>query len=629
VPTPRLPLIALITALVVAGCSSIDTRETAPPLASLEHPQIDAAESALTVNDPASAVALLRLAADDFAGPNATGLRLEAAAIALEMGDTSGARRLLEANDSFATADNQAVATLLRTRLDRDPDERAVIRRLEALPAPLSARLETDRLQTLISAKAATGDWIGAITVWRALDRRALASARRQRNEARLWQALRTAPRAALERAMERSAEAVVEQWLALALGVRERALDPEATRTFLRDYPRPDHAGDVGRSTLRRILAMQRADLSPPRRVAVLLPLSGDWAGAGQSIRDGLLAAYHADGGDRPALAFFDVGDAGMSVAEAYRQARREGAGRIIGPLRKSALRDLVASTDPSVPVLALNRIDSGHGGPRLQQFGLAPENDAMASAALAARMGQERMLMIRRDDDWGARVATAFETAADQAGTRTVGTQAYPADQQDLAQPIKALLRIDASETRHERVESITGARLGFEARRRQDIDGVFMAARERDARLVLPQLRFHRGIGLPVFGLGASVPNQPDSSARNDLEGMLFARMPWLVDASRVPGADALRAQLSATGPSAPATRLHALGIDSYRLLAGISALARDPALSMPAASGRLSINDRHQIQQALVPVQMTNRGVHRRVSGDDAADAGLVP
>ena len=628
-PTPRLPLIALFTALVVAGCSSIEPREASEPLTSLEHPRIAAAESALAVNDPASAVALLRRAASDFSGSSATGLRLEAARIALGMGDPAAAERLLNQADTTASADNQALTTLLRTRLDETLGDRTVIERLNRLAAPLSARMAPYRLEALIKAKLARGDWIGAINDWRALDRKALTPARRHRSEARLWQALQAAPMESLRRAADTARQSVTAQWLELAIGVRQRALDTEGLQAFLGDYPRSAADGAISQRSLRRILAMQRADLSPPRRVAVLLPLSGAWASAGQQIRDGLLAAYHADDGEQPVLVFFDVGAAGLSVTAAYQQALAEGAGRVIGPLRKPALRDLVASTDLSVPVLALNRIDSDRGGPRLQQFGLAPENDAAASAALARQMGQQRMLMIRRDDDWGARVAAAFETALTEADGAVVGEVRYPPDQQDLAYPIKALLGIDASETRHERLESVTGERYGFEARRRQDIDGVFMAARERDARLVLPQLRFHRGIGLPVFGAGTSVPDRPDSSARSDLEGLVFGRMPWLLDEPSAPMADQPGQQMINTDPPTPRTRLQALGIDSYRLLKGISALARDPSLSMPGASGRLSINERHQIGRAMVPVQMTQRGIRRLNRADGEAIADRVP
>ena len=44
-----------------------------------------------------------------------------------------------------------------------------------------------------------------------------------------------------------------------------------------------------------------------PPARLAVLLPMSGTLAGAGQSVRDGFLAAYYAETRERPNLRFYD----------------------------------------------------------------------------------------------------------------------------------------------------------------------------------------------------------------------------------------------------------------------------------------------------------------------------------
>mgnify|MGYP006428716965 CR=1 FL=1 len=626
--TPRLPILLLIIGLLISGCSSLPTRD-AQPLETVDGPRIDDAEAALALGDTSSAITLLRMAADDFSEPTSTGLRLEAARLALTLDDPTPARAILDAAETMAAADNQAVATLVRTRLDTNLTAAAVIERLETLAAPLSRRMAPYRLQSLSLARAARGDLTGAINDWRSLDRRALDPGQRRLTEARLWQALRRAPMAELEAAAETAGNPPTERWLKLAIGVRERALDPAATRALINDPPRGRSTHAVSEATLDRILAMQRADLSPPRRVAALLPLSGDRAEAGRAVRDGLLAAYYADETDRPALAFFDTGADGMGVTNAYRQAIAAGAGRIIGPLRKSAVRDLIASTDLAVPVIALNRIDSDRTRRDVQQFGLAPENDAVATASLARQLGHERLLIIRRDDDWGERVADAFETALTAAGGGVAGRQTYPPDQEDLSDPVKALLLIDASEDRRERLESITGGRYGFEARRRQDIDGVFIAAFERDARLVVPQLRFHRGIDLPVFGISDSFPERPEIAASRDLSGLIFARMPWLLDNPPSTIATGARRQLEAIRSDAPPARLEALGVDSYRLLSGIDALARNPGLTMPGGTGRLSVNSDGRIERALHPVRVSSGGLERLTPTDGEAIDAFVP
>lgn len=625
---PRVPTLLLIIGLLVSGCSSLPTRD-AQPLETIDSPRIDDAEAALALGDPASAITLLQMAANNFPEPTSTGLRLEAARLALTLDDPALARATLDAADVTATAGNQAVAALIRTRLDDTLSDEAVIERLETLSAPLSRRMEPYRLQSLVGARASRGDLTGAISTWQSLERQALAPEQRRITEARLWQALSETPMAELEAAVDSTTNAIAARWLKLALGVREHALDPAATRSFVNEWKRSPSTSDVSSATLERIFAIQRADLSPPRRVAVLLPLSGDLADAGQAVRDGLLAAYYADDADRPALAFFDVGANGMDVTSAYREAIAAGAGRIIGPLRKSAVRDLLASTDLRVPVIALNRIRSDRTGSAFQQFGLAPENDAIATASLARQLGHERLLIIHRDDDWGERVASAFETALTAAGGEIAGRQTYPPDQDDLSAPIKALLLIDDSEDRHDRLESITGERYGFEARRRRDTDGIFIAAFERDARLVVPQLRFHRAIDLPVFGISDSFPEQPEIAASRDLGGLIFARMPWLLDHSASAIAADARRQLEAVRSGKPPASLEGLGVDSYRLMAGIDALTRNPGLAMPGVTGQLSVNPDGQVERALQPVRVGPDGLERLTSTDGAAVDAFVP
>mgnify|MGYP006265992861 CR=1 FL=1 len=614
--------------LVISGCASLETRD-AEPLTSVSSPGIRDAGAALALGDPDSAVALLEQAASRFPEPTATGLRLESARIALELGDPAFARAALERADANASAEVRAIAALIRTRLDAERSAAAVIERLTTLPAPLSARMEPYRREALLAARAKTGDLAGALAEWRALNRAPSPASRRRAGEAQLWLALRATRTDELRAAAATATTPMAEDWLELAIGVRERALDIEATREFIARWREDRQTDTVGAATLTRISAMQRADLSPPRRVAVLLPLTGDLGGAGQAVRDGLLAAYHADSGERPELLFFDVGEAGMDAPSAYREAMAAGAGRVIGPLRKSAVRDLAASRALPVPVIALNRVESERVGGRIQQFGLAPENDARAAAALVRGAGHRRVLIIARDDDWGRRVSDAFADGFTEADGTVIARRHYPADQEDLSRPIKALLRIDASEDRRERLQSITGIRFGFEARRRQDATAVFIAAFERDARLVVPQLRFHKGIGLPVFAISASVPERPSRDARRDLSGVIFPRMPWLLDTGSGRVADRARAQFEARRAGHSVTRLEGLGVDGYRLLSGIEALARDPDLSMPGATGRLRIDAGGRIQRALHPVRIEPDGLERLPGADTGSPARLIP
>ena len=618
----RSPIALLTIALLIASCAPMAPRDMTP-LTEIRSPLLADAEAALALGDTSSALTLLRMAAAEVAEPGATGLRLEAAALALEQGDTTPARALLGSRHAEATPANAAIASLLRTRLAADLPASTIIERLRGLPAPLSPRLEALRLRTLARAEAAEGNINAALDHWLAVGELAVSGPQRYASQARLWSMLMAAPLPTLREALAGVGDNAARAWLQLAIGVRNRALDPAQTRQFVRDWRQRHTAIDPGEAFVERLRAVQRADLAPPATVAVLLPLSGELAGAGEAIHRGLLAGHYADGSgpDRPRLLFYDVGaDSDVSAAnarviEAYNEAVSAGAGLVIGPLRKAAVRALLASDDLPVPVLALNRVAAPAASDSVRQFGLAPEDDARAVAALAAALDHERLLILARGDDWGGRVGRAFADAFETAGGRILAQRRYPPGEQDLRGPIRDLFELDLSEQRRQRLASITGEDFGFEPRRRQDADGVFIAAFGEDARLVTPQIRFHRGIDLPVFAVSESYPQNPTAAANEDLDGVMLTRMPWLLADTAQPVAAGARRQLDAADPDAAPRQLVALGVDSYRLLSRLDALERSPEQHLPGATGRLHLDTEGRIRRQLIPARISARGLER--------------
>jgi len=612
----RIPIALLTIALLIAGCAPMTPRD-ATPLGEISSPQLDDAEAALARGNTSRAITLLRMAAAELPEPEATGLRLEAATLALELDDPEPAAQWLDTREARATPSNTAVANLLRTRLDPELPPMEVIDRLGTLPTPLSARMEPLRLESLARAEAARGNLGAAVTYRVSLADRALSREQRLANEAALWAMLMETPMPALRETLAEPPAPAVSAWLELAIGVRNRALQPAEMRAFIADWQGAHEGIGISESFVDGLLSAQRAELSPPRVVGVLLPLSGELAAAGRAIQKGLLAAYYAeaDMDDRPRLLFFDVGDAGRDVVAAYDAAVAAGAERIIGPLSKSGVRELVSAESLPVPVLALNRVEITPDHDAVVQFGLAPENDARAVAALARAMGYERLLVMARDDEWGSRVSGAFRDAFEEAGGQILGQRRYPPDQEDLTGPIRRLFQLDLSDERYQRLRSITGEGFGFEVRRRQDADGVFMAAFGRDARLITPQIRFHRGIDLPVLAISESYPQQHQAGADNDLSGVMLARMPWLLDGASDDAGIGAREQLREADPSSDPGQLVALGVDSYRLLRALDALARSAELHLPGVTGRLSLDPEGIIQRQLVPARVTSGGLER--------------
>ena len=88
----RIAIALLTIALLIAGCAPM-TPQDVTPLDEIRSPQLDDAEEALALGDTSRAITLLRAAAEQLPEPEATGLQLEAATLALELDEMAGYAR--------------------------------------------------------------------------------------------------------------------------------------------------------------------------------------------------------------------------------------------------------------------------------------------------------------------------------------------------------------------------------------------------------------------------------------------------------------------------------------------------------------------------------------------------------
>ena len=103
-------------------------------------------------------------------------------------------------------------------------------------------------------------------------------------------------------------------------------------------------------------------------------------------------------------------------------------------------------------------------------------------------------------------------------------------------------------------------------FEPRRRSDIEFIFAPAQASTERLLRPQLRFHYAGDIPTYATSEAF--EPDMRANEDLDGLMFPDMPWILGGDF---ADAVRAAAREAWPSGGPYRgrLFAFGFDAFRL------------------------------------------------------------
>ena len=370
------------------------------------------------------------------------------------------------------------------------------------------------------------------------------------------------------------------------------------------------------------QILAARSRVTAPLTRVALLLPLTGPQRQAAIAIQDGFLAAHldrWEDGGrGPPALHIYDTGQLG--AREAYDAARDDGAGFIVGPLLKPELEVMMDSAG-STPTLALNTLESGQTAANLYQFALAPEDEASQVARYAVASGALNAVALIPRNDWGNRLLASFRTQLETLGGQLLQIRTYDPVGQDFSTAITTVLNIDKSDQRRQQLGADLGIALEFESRRRQDVDAIFVAANAGAGRLLAPQLRFWFAGDIPTYATSAIY----ESSRQNgDLNGLLFADTPWVLEDDAAP--PALAGTLRRYWPqrsSAQWTRFYGFGFDAYRLMFELHEKPNTLS-SFPALSGELSLDESGRIRRGL-PMAQFRDGVPVAIG----PEAGAAP
>lgn len=377
-------------------------------------------------------------------------------------------------------------------------------------------------------------------------------------------------------------------------------ATQPMAPAAMPTDAPRDGASGRVAAESTRLDSA----------HIAVFLPLSGRLAAAGREVRDGLIAAHFAHGAEALALRFYDTATAtdAATMQALLARARTAGARFLIGPLGRDEVA-MAASLPNSLPQLLLNTLpapatDAPATTPpdatSLWQYALLPEEEAKLAAARALALNQRRAIILLPTGDWAARVGAAFRSTFEAGGGRVLAQESL-AD--DSSAAIEKALRLEQSRARHRRLQAILDETLVFQPRRRGDVDLLFAPGTAQQIRQLRPQLKFHGAADIPTY----ATADAWDGNRSSELEGLLFADMPWMLSPA-TGAASQLAMQLESAGDEPRRHgRLFAFGHDAWLLQAAIQQrLATGTtasSLRIDGATGILSIGADGIIQREL--------------------------
>lgn len=277
------------------------------------------------------------------------------------------------------------------------------------------------------------------------------------------------------------------------------------------------------------RPLHMQNAD---PVRVGLLLPFSGGTE-AVQKVASSMfdaaqLAAFEA-GDDRFLIIPKDTRGTPDGAAAAARSALADGAEIILGPL----FSETVAAAAPvaraaSVPLIAFSSdVQSAGDGVYLLSF--PPEIEIARVTDFAMSRGIERFGLIAPANDYGQRVATAFNQALALRGGVLVHEERYEQDPDKMLAPAKRLAAYSKDvippELRHGYDPAKPGS-TGAAAGNAQGFQAVLMPEQGTLLRALAPLLPYYNVNISQVKLLGVSAWNNPRLTREPALRGGWFA-------------------------------------------------------------------------------------------------------
>jgi outer membrane PBP1 activator LpoA protein len=202
---------------------------------------------------------------------------------------------------------------------------------------------------------------------------------------------------------------------------------------------------------------------------------------------------------------------------------------------------------------------------------------------------------------------VLTAFTQELEAGGGGLFTGATIDTSLTDYSESITQVLRINDSIARRRRLESVLGTKLQFEPRRRGDLEFIFAPAQASTERQLRPQLRFHFAGNVPTYATSDAF--EPDPRNNQDLEGLMFPDMPWMLGGDM---ADAVRQTVRDAWPNGGPRRgrLFAFGFDAYRLAVALHAQGSATNIQVEGLTGRLSLEADRRVRRELGWAQIHN-------------------
>ncbi|MDE0310227.1 MAG: penicillin-binding protein activator [Acidiferrobacterales bacterium] len=595
------------TATVIADSPS--TASSADELPALiDFPSQDAVAEVIEPEIEYSAWELINQA--QTSGPDRNMKLIEAAHILLTQNNASQADSIINLLDRNALGESEQVEFEIfqaRTRQFNDR-HRSAFRQLNRISK--RSDLQPEQALRIARLRVHSASYLGdQILLFQELVRLyGMLSSEDERLQIghQIWQLLSMVSFDDLITALNDSDLTNVRLWTLLAYDINLARYDPHLMRNAL-DYwiaGHPDHQAN------QLIESGIYSDNLSYSNIGVLLPLSSQSRRAVQAFMDGFNAQHSADTSpDKPILTFIDIGSDPRHINQHHFQALFNGADFVVGPLGTSYVEEVTRIGNFIVPTLLLGVVDETSLPQEVYQFALAPEHDGVIAAQRARQDGHTTALILESPSNWSKRATEAFRTEWGRLGGVVIQSKVFEQGLDDYSDTIREVFNIDESVQRYRDLRNELGRGMKFIPRRRQDVDCIFLSSDHLHGQLIKPHIDFLKAHDVPVYATSRIFSGEVDKIADQDLDGIRFADMNWLVDQGDT--ARTLRKKLSSEHAlSAGLNRIYAMGVDTYNLIPRLDTLRRNPNARHHGITSTMAVDEKGRVLREPMWVQFAD-------------------
>lgn len=423
-----------------------------------------------------------------------------------------------------------------------------------------------------------------------------------------IWNALQQLSSYALER-FDRGS--VLQQgWVKLAkyqqVYLGKGALFDEALNNWQRRYLNHPASAIIPESLRAKAL------LTPyeVKRLAVLLPQSGQSERLGAALKNGVLAAL-----DELAIEKVYFIDEMLTSDEIEAQLSRLQIDFIIGPLLKNNVSKVRQnSLLHNRPTLFLNSDELPNTNPDHYYFALSPEHEIDQALSIFLNKGYQKPMLLAPQTSNGQRLVERFQNqwARFSESKPEVG---FYTDSKNMADIVAELLEVDASKERIKEIKSLFRTEIDSETRSRADIDSIYILGDSAETRLLKPYLDVNVSTfadRIPLFATSRSYSKRINNTDKSDLEGLYFTEQPWML-----PGLEQrqLRDNFDILWPEQAdiEQRLFAMAYDAVNVITELKQLSAIPGREFNGLTGRLSLQANNQFLRRLKWAQYKEQSI----------------